>query len=271
MKKISLSDCVITVEDKGSGLPVLLIHGFPLTRRMWQPQVKGLSKAHRVLVPDLRGHGDSTSGFSTGMDEMTFTMDQLAEDCVQLLDSLHITQPIILCGLSMGGYVCFAFYRIYPQRVSAIILAATRAGADSPEAVNNRRRMIDTIRTSGSEAVTESLLPKLLSPVTMEVVPELVSDLHEIMRGVPATSMIADLKGMIARPDSRPLLPEIRIPALVLAGADDQIIPAAEAELMAAAIPQASSVTLPRAGHLLNLEQPSLFNNAVSQFIESIK
>lgn len=271
MKNIKLHDVSIALEDEGIGIPLLLIHGYPLNRLLWRPQVDELSNLARVIAPDLRGHGDSTSIKSTGEKYPPNFMETLADDCAQLLDVLEIDQPVILCGLSMGGYISFSFYRKYPQRVGGLILAATRSSADSPAARENRIKAINILKSSGSEPVIDSMLPMLLSPTTLVNNPALVDSVKEMMRSVALEGMIGDLMGMMERQDSTPLLADIHVPTLVVMGEDDQIIPRSEAEGMQARISNSKLVLLPQAGHLVNLEQPELFNEAVRSFIISSK
>jgi pimeloyl-ACP methyl ester carboxylesterase len=258
---IQIKGINIALEDRGAGLPLLFIHGYPLNRRIWEPQIEGLADVARVIAPDLRGHGDS------GVAPAPYNMDMLADDCHALLEALSITGRVVLCGLSMGGYVTFAFYRKYPERVAGLILAATRAGEDSPEGKAGRDKAAALAREGGASAIAESMLPKMFSPRTYAGRPELVERLSEIMQANSLDGILGDLMGMKARPDSTPTLKQIDKPTLILHGSDDQLIPPSEAKVMQEAIPGARLQVLPDAGHLLNLEQPQLFNAAVRKFL----
>lgn len=249
-------------EDRGNGLPILFIHGYPLNRRLWQPQVDGLSGSARILAPDLRGHGDSQSV------EGPYSMDTLAADCVALLDALDIHKPVVICGLSMGGYIALALYRNYPKRMGGLILAATRASADTPKGKANRDAAATQAKGNGVESVVESMLPKMMSPKTYQQKPELVQRVKQIMASTSLEGVLGDLMGMKERPDSTPTLGRISIPTLVIHGEDDQIISAEETKQMHAQIHDAFLETVPEAGHLLNLEQPQIFNQAVRRFIQ---
>lgn len=260
--RVELPEYAMAYTDNGRGLPVLFVHGYPLNRQLWAPQVDGLSSAARIIAPDLRGHGESPPIPGP------YPMELLADDLAAFLDALQISAPIVLCGLSMGGYVSFAFYRKYPQRLAGLILAATRAAADSPEGRQNRDHAAEKARQEGVRAVADGMLPKLLSPQTLDSRPELVEQVRNIMYGTSLEGMLGDLMGMKQRPDSTPLLAEIACPTLVIAGADDQVIPVTEAENMYAAIPNARLQILPHAGHLLNLEQPEAFNAIVDEFLQ---
>jgi 3-oxoadipate enol-lactonase len=262
--RTQVNDYNLVFEDRGRGLTLLLIHGYPLNRDLWKPQLEGLSSRARVLAPDLRGHGDSQA--LPGI----YTMDLLAGDCAALLDSLKISRPVVVCGLSMGGYVSFALFRKYPERVAGLILAATRAGADSPDGKAKRDQTANLAREKGLKPVVESMLPKMLSPKTYKNQPELVQRAKEIMLKTSLEGVIGDLMGMKERPDSTPMLDKIDKPVLILHGEDDQIIPIDEIERMQAGIAHAQLRVLPEAGHLLNLEQPVLFNAAVSEFLDKL-
>jgi 3-oxoadipate enol-lactonase len=258
---IQLQNLRIAYDDLGDGQPLLFIHGYPLSRRIWQPQMAGLAMDARLLAIDLRGHGDSQA--TPG----PYPMSLLVDDCATFLDALDIQQPVVICGLSMGGYVAFAFYRQYASRVARLVLAATRPGPDTPEGQANRDKSAALARQQGVSAIAEAMLPKLLSPGTYQDKPELVRQVRAIMETISMEGITGDLMGMKVRPDSTPALAGIKVPTLVLHGADDQIIPLQEAERMRNAIPNARLQVLPDAGHLLNLEQPELFNQAIQGFI----
>jgi pimeloyl-ACP methyl ester carboxylesterase len=197
-------------------------------------------------------------------------MSLLADDCRGFLDALGITRPVVLGGLSMGGYVVFEFYRKYPQRIAGLILAATRAGADSPEAKANRDKAATTAREQGIGAIVEAMLPKMLSPKSYQTRPELVTRVRKMMENTSLAGVVGDLAAMRDRTDSTALLAQIDKPTLILHGADDQLIPPSEAQVMSATIPNARLHILPEAGHLLNMEQPEVFNEAVRSFLFSV-
>jgi len=259
--QIQLQNYRMAYDDFGQGQPLLFIHGYPLSRRMWQPQMASLAMDARVLAIDLRGHGDSQA--TPG----PYPMSLLADDCAAFLDTLGIQRPVVICGLSMGGYIAFAFYRQHPSRVAGLVLAATRPGPDTPEGQANRDKSTALARQQGVSAIAEAMLPRLLSPGTYHNRPELVNQVRTIMESVSLDGITGDLLGMKGRPDSTPTLAEIKVPTLVLHGADDQLIPLREAETMHSAIPNAGLQVLPTAGHLLNLEQPELFNQAIQGFL----
>ena len=249
-------------EVRGEGPPLLLVHGFPLNKEMWQPQLNALQDVATVIAPDLRGHGASEAVAGE------YSMDLLADDCHALLESLQVAEPVVVCGLSMGGYIALAFYRRYPERVAGLVLAATRAGPDSPEAKANRDKMAARAGEKGAGAIAEDMLPKMLAPETYTANPALVARVKQIMEGTSVPGIQGALLGMKARPDSTPLLAQIDVPALVLHGADDQLIPVEEGRAMHAALPDSRLEVLPGAGHLLNLERPEFFTQAVRGLLE---
>lgn len=260
-----INDFTMAYEVGGRGLPLLLVHGFPLNRTLWEPQINDLGDIARVIVPDLRGHGASEPVPGE------YPMDLLADDCFALLQDLGEENPVVVCGLSMGGYIAFSFYRRHPQQVAGLILAATRAKPDSPEARDNRDKMAAKADEQGASAIAEDMLPKMLSPRTIATNPELVQRVKHMMANTSVQGIKGALMGMKSRPDSTETLTEIDLPTLILHGDDDQIIPRREAEDMRAALRDGELRVLPQAGHLLNLEQPELFNQAVREFLNKLK
>jgi pimeloyl-ACP methyl ester carboxylesterase len=251
--------------DHGQGPLIVFIHGYPLSRALWQPQIELADAGLRLLAPDLRGHG----GSQTSPGPEPHLMETFAADCIALLDHKRIRRPVFFCGLSMGGYVCFALQRLYPERVAGLILTATRPGADSPTARAGRQSAAEIARSQGPQPIFDGMLPKLLSPHSLAERPQLLRQAARLMqRSAGVETIVKDLLGMQTRPDSTPLLSSINKPVLIIHGADDQIIPLSEAEAMQKALPQARLAVLPQAGHLLNLEQPAAFNQAIKGFIE---
>jgi pimeloyl-ACP methyl ester carboxylesterase len=263
-------------EVAGHGPPVLLVHGFPLDRRLWAAQVDALAEDYRVITPDLRGFGESEA--PTG----PYTMDLLAEDMRALLRELGIEQ-VILVGLSMGGYVSFAFWRLYPNVVRALVLADTRAAPDTPEGKQNRQDMIQRVQSEGVEPIAEEMLSNVLSNVTLADNADAVQQARRMMTGASVEGIVGALQGMIERPDSRPTLPSIAVPTLIVVGEDDTLTPPSEAEAMRDAIlgegrggtatrrvPEVRVVRIPGAGHLSPLENPGAFNQALREFLDEV-
>jgi 3-oxoadipate enol-lactonase len=262
--KLNVNNYEMAYTDSGDGTPLIFIHCYPLSREMWDYQMKGLSAMARVIAPDLRGHGESQAVPGP------YSMDVFADDIAALLDTLDIQRKAVICGLSMGGYAAFAFYRKYSSRVGALILAATRAADDTPEARAGREQAIETVKAEGIAGIVDGMLPKLLSPERNQNHPDLVKKVRSIMMSISIEGMIGDLEGMIARLDSRPTLKEIEVPTLVLHGLEDQIIPAKTAKETQAAIQHSRLQIIPHAGHLLNMEQPAEFNAAIRGFLSGM-
>ena len=259
--KIQLSEFEIAYTDEGSGPPILFVHGYPLNRRMWLPQIEGLQDQFRVLAPDLRGHGE------TSPTPGPYSIDQLADDLAAFLDAIDIREKISLCGLSMGGYVCLAFVRRHSDRLKNLILTATRASADTPDTKLNRDRTANLARSEGVATVVEGMLPRLFTPENYAGRGELVRSVREMMLQTSLEGMLGALIAMKNRPDYNGALAELKTPCLVIHGQADQIVPLTEAEAMAGSIPGCKFRILPAAGHLPNLEQPELFNLALKSFL----
>jgi pimeloyl-ACP methyl ester carboxylesterase len=255
-------DDALAHADVGRGLPVVLLHAFPFNSSMWEPQIAPLFGACRCIVPDLRGFGDSPQSGP-------YTMDRHADDVGALLDALQIEQAVI-AGLSMGGYVALALWRRHRQRIRALVLADTRASADTPEAGQKRLDLITVARTQGVDAVIDKQLPGLIGKSTREKQPDLVQRIRSIMARSTVDGIVGGLEAMRTRADSTPLLAGIDVPALIVVGDEDAITPAKDARAMHEAIPNSRLEVIPEAGHLSNLERPAAFNTALSDFVGSL-
>lgn len=264
MAKIELAGLTCAYEDRGRGVPVVWIHGFPFHRGMWAPQVAALSAEARTIAPDLRGFGES--GRAAG----PYTMERFADDVAALLDALGVEKAVI-AGLSMGGYVAFALARRHPQRLRGLLLADTRADADPPEGRTQRRETAALVQKKGSAVLVDALLPRLLWEGTARDRPDVVARVRAMIEAAPPESVAHALVGMAERLDSNDILPEIRVPTCVLVGEHDAITPPATARAIADAIPGARLVILPGAGHLSNLESPDAFNAAAQGFLSTIR
>lgn len=243
---------------------VLFIHGYPLSSQMWLPQLDGLSGLVWGIAPDLRGCGDS------GTPGGDVTMGDYAEDCVALLDELGLEDPVVVCGLSMGGYVALELYRRHPDRVAGLVLASTKAGADSDEGKAGRNKTAQLAKDAGVQAVANAMLPKMFAPETVANDPELVADISEMMNSTSVEGVVGALEAMRDRADSTASLALIAVPTLILHGVADTLMPPSEAENLRRGIPGAQLVLLEGAGHLLNLERPDEFNDALLAFLEGM-
>jgi 3-oxoadipate enol-lactonase len=261
---VTVNDVRLFCSDRGAAdlPPLLLVHGFPLDHTMWAAQSAGLSRTFRVVAPDLRGHGRSDVPVAP------YGMDELADDLAALMDRLGIEQAVV-GGLSMGGYVALAFWRRHPHRVRALLLADTRAEADSEVARAGRGAAIAKAREKGSAAIADDMLPRLLAPHNLAR-HEIERRLYNMMAWQPRLGMAGSLAAMRDRPDSRPTLTTITVPTLVIVGDEDAITPAADSEALAEAIPGARLVVIPGAGHMSPMEAPRAFNRAVRAFLAEL-
>jgi pimeloyl-ACP methyl ester carboxylesterase len=260
---IALSDGLeLAYDDVGTGIPLVLVHGFPHNRGLWAPQVNALVDRARCLAPDLRGLGES-------MASAPYSMDQYADDLAALMDVAKAERAVI-AGLSMGGYVAFAFWRRHRDRVRALVLADTKAGADSPEGKEKRKHMIFMARERGSEAVADAMIAGMVGKSTREKSPEIVDFMHAMMVSAPVDGVVGALQAMMDRPDSTPTLATIDVPVLIVVGDEDALTPVKESEAMHAAITGSRLEVLTGAGHVSNVERPAAFNHVLSEFLSSL-
>lgn len=241
---------------------VVLLHAFPLSARLWRPQVAAAPANWRFAAPDLPGFGASP-------DPPTDDMDGMARAVLRALDDLGLERAVI-GGLSMGGYVTLALYRLAPERFSGMILADTRATPDTDAQREGRRKMIATVRAKGPGAIADEMLPKLLGATTQRARPAVVADARAMIDSNTPAAIAAALEAMAGRPDSTPLLSSIKVPTLVLCGEEDVLTPPSDSEALHAGIPESSLVMLPSAGHLSNLEAPDPFSAALNDFLASL-
>ena len=256
----------LAYSDTGAGpdLTVLLVHGYPLNRSMWDPQLGALRSVARVVAPDLRGFGASEAGPPGPL-----TMEQHADDLACLLDWLQIKEPVVYCGLSMGGYVGFAFWRRHRQRVRGFVLADTRAAADSDQARANRATLIArTEETNSSQPAIDLQMPKMLAPgLRAGSLPDVLS--RAMMGSTSPRTIIEAARGIAERPDSLELSGSIDVPVLVLVGEHDLLTPPSDSEAMLEALPNARLVRIDQAGHMANLENPEQFNEVLLEWLSS--
>ena len=258
-----INGITIAYSDQGTGLPIVFLHAFPLNRTMWATQEKALSSQFRIITIDLRGHGESDAPL------WLYTLEQSADDVNALLDQLAIQQALFV-GLSMGGYILFAFYRKYAARVKGLILADTRAQADTAEEKDGRFQMAQTAYKKGPSAIADIMIPKLISPATIQTKQDLVQQVRAMIEGNQISGITGNLMAMAERSDSVPLLSQITCPTQIIVGELDQATPPSDAKLMAGEIPNAHLAIIPGAAHLANLEQPTTFSQIVSSFASDL-
>jgi 3-oxoadipate enol-lactonase len=254
----------LAYEVSGAGQPVVLLHGFPFNRTLWREQAEALKERYRVITVDLRGHGETAATRDPA------TMEEMAGDVAALLDHLRI-ERVVLGGLSMGGYVALAFYRLFPERVGALILADTRAQADTDEARLAREQTATRALAEGMHTIADAMLPKLLAPSTQEEHPEVVARVREMILNTDPQGAASALRGMAVRRDQTEFLREINCPTLIVVGNLDPITPLADAELMKREIRGSRLEVIAGAGHVSNIERPAEFNHALEDFLRELE
>lgn len=258
---VAVADTRLHVVDQGAGHPLLLVHGFPLDHAMWRGQIDDLSRDYRVVAPDLRGFGRSAATRGA------VAMERFADDLAALLDALRIDQPVTYCGLSMGGYVAWQFWRRHAARLARLVLCDTRAVADTPEAARGRQELARRVLAEGVEPLVAAMIPKLFGRHTRDHRPAVVAATTAVVRATRPESAAAALLGMAARADATGWLPEVRVPALVVCGEEDAISTVGEMRQIAAALPQAQWAPVPACGHLAPLEDAPRVTALIRTFL----
>jgi len=252
----------LAYDQAGSGPAVLLIHGFPLHRRMWHPQLQALAAAgYHALAPDLPGFGESPP-LAGGV-----SMSRYAEELVRLLDRLGIARAAT-CGMSMGGYVLLSLLEHFPDRVAAAGFVVTRAGADDAAGKTKRSELAETARRQGASPVADVFAELVFAPATPRLHPELVEEVRAWMLAANPEGVAGALEAMRERGDYSTRLTQLTHPALVLGALDDRAIPVEQSRQLAAGLPDAELVEIEGAGHMANLEQPEPFNRALLDFLQ---
>ncbi len=262
--KADINGCILAYGDRGNGLPLVLIHGFPLCRKMWRPQAEALARAGcRVITPDLRGFGES------GLPPGTVSMDVYADDIVGLMDHLGIDKAVV-AGMSMGGYVLLNILERYPERVAAPIFLTTKAGGDDDAGKARRTALAEACRLQGILPVTEAFRTLLFAPATLSGNPALVDDVLGWVNGTDPLGAASGLIAMRDRKDCVTLLGSIGQPALVIGADQDRAAPLENLRLIAEGLPDAKLCILHGGGHMVNMEQPAEFNQAILEFLAGL-
>ena len=242
---------------------VVLLHAFPLGAGMWEPQLRSVPKGWRLITPDLRGFGGSTS------DNGTPTMDDYAVDAMGLLGELGVSRAVV-GGCSMGGYATFALLKRAPDLAIGVVLSDTRMGADSPEGRANRRSMLALVDREGPSGIARDMMPKLIGETTRTTDPTVESTIRRFIKQQSPEGIRTAIQRMMDRVDATPVVSAVRVPTLVIVGEEDQLTPVEESRRLAEAIPGARLEIIPQAGHLPNLEQPDRFNVVLTRFLEDL-
>ncbi|NDU76275.1 alpha/beta fold hydrolase [Actinomadura sp. DSM 109109] len=250
--------------DVGTGTPLVLLHAFPLSSAMWLAQREGLSGRFRVVTPDLRGFG----GSRLGDDEPS--VDAMADDVARACRDIGVRRAVV-GGLSMGGYVAMALCRRHPELVLGLVLAATRAAADTGPVRDNRLRQADVLeREQSTRVLVDEVLPGLVGPTTYRQRALVYGRVRGLVQAAPPRAAAWAQRAMAGRADSTGTLRDLRAPALVMIGDEDALATEDEARAMTEAMPNAELMVIPRAGHLCAVEQPDLFNQAVAEFAAAL-
>ena len=262
--QVALPDTSLAVRTRGSGVPVVLLHAFPLDGRMWTAQ-EPLADHVRLIVPDQRGFGASRGGGPA-------SIEQMADDVVALLDALHVREPAVVCGCSMGGYVAQHVASRHPARVRAVVLVDTKLEADTPEARAARADLAGQVRRLGQEIVANAMVPKLVAPPATPLPrrSEIEESLRGMIRSQPVDTIVAALAALAARPDMSAAMQQVTAPTLLVVGAEDAITPPECLERAEAIIPAARLLVVPQAGHMVPLESPDVFNAALLAFLRTV-
>jgi pimeloyl-ACP methyl ester carboxylesterase len=263
VQRITVNGVNLAVEVRGSGPAILFIHGYPLDRTIWRDQVRALDGFCRI-APDLRGMGQSDAP------DLGYSMSIYADDLAAILDALGI-DDVVLCGLSMGGYVALEFLRQRRSRVRGLVLMDTRADADAPEVRRGRDLAATMAKERGAAAIADSMLPKMLAPATLGRRPDIGEALRTLMSSAPVAGVVGALTAMRDRQSSESLLGTLNdVPTLVVVGEADAVTSPDQARAMAKAIPGARLAVIPGAGHLPPLEQPEATNDRLREFLGSL-
>lgn len=254
---------MLHVREAGRGRTVVLLHAFPLNGRMWQPQLDGLSAYGRLLAPDFPGFGRSPVAGGVP------SLEEYATAVVALLDRLQV-RDVVVVGLSMGGYVGFRMVEALGSRLAGLVLADTRANADTPEAARGRETLAAAVEREGVEAAVDQFLPKVLGETSRANKPGLVEEVRSIMMENSVAGVAGALRALGRRPDSTAMLAGIGCPVVCVVGAEDTLTPPDVARAMADAVPNGRLAVIPGAGHLANLEAAEAFNAAVVSLLAEL-
>lgn len=263
MNRILSDDAEIFCDVTGSGPPVVLLHPFPVHHELWLPIAQMLSSRYRLIMPDLRGHGDSSLGNGPA------TMQKHAADLARVMDDAGVDRAPLI-GVSIGGYAIFEFWRRFRDRVTALVLCNTKAQADSPEARAARLQAAEDVLQRGTEPFFESMIQKLLGETTRRSRPDLADGALRMMRKMSAEDVAGVQRGMAERPDSVATLKTITVPTLIITGDEDTLTGLSEAELMRQNIPGSQMKVVAKAGHYSPWEQPDEVGRLLRQFLDSL-
>lgn len=262
MSAVSVNGITVEYDDSGSGDALLLVHGHPFDRSMWRPQ-RTAFPGHRVIAPDLRGYGATT------VVPGVTPLDTFARDLAALLDHLGIARAV-LCGLSMGGQIVLEFHRLFPERVSGLVLADTFAQGETPQGRKERNDRADALLREGMAGYAHEVLDSMVAPANIAALPEVADHVRGMMLAAPPEGAAAALRGRAERPDYTAMLADIAVPTLVVVGRDDVFTPVSDAAYLHERIPGARLTVIEGAAHMPNLERPAAFNQALAGLLAAV-
>jgi 3-oxoadipate enol-lactonase len=262
MNRIRSGDAEIAYTALGEGPPLVLLHPFPAHHELWLPAAQALATRYRIILPDLRGHGESEIG------EGPATMEKHSNDVARVLDDADVGRAVF-CGVSIGGYILFEFWRRHRGRFTGLALCCTRPQADSPAARAARLKTAADVLEGGTETFVESMIPRLFGRTTLTMRPDLVEQARRMMLKMTPGDIAEVQRGMAERPDSIPTLATINVPTLLVMGEEDTLAPIADGELMRQHISGSQLKLIPKAGHYAPWEQPEAVGKLLRQFVDS--
>jgi 3-oxoadipate enol-lactonase len=263
LNRVRSGDAELVYEVAGAGPPVVLLHPFPASHEFWMTAAQALLSRYRLILPDLRGHGDSELG------EGPATMEKHAADIARVMDDAEVSRAPLI-GVSIGGYGIFEFWRRSRSRITALGLFNTKAPADSAEARAGRLQAAADVLESGTEPFLQSMVAKLLGKTTRESRPDLVEGALRMMRKMSPVDVAMVQRGMAARPDSVATVKTINVPTLLVTGEEDVLTGTPEAELMRSNIAGSQMKVIPKAGHYSPWERPEEAGGLLRQFLDSV-
>ncbi|SEO52496.1 Pimeloyl-ACP methyl ester carboxylesterase [Actinacidiphila rubida] len=265
---MELNGITVAYDDTGEGDgkepgTLVLVHGHPFDRTMWEPQLRAFGDRLRVVAADLRGYG------GTSVVPGRTPLEVFARDTAALLDRLGVRRAT-LCGLSMGGQIVLEFHRLFPERVAGLVLADTFAQGETPRGRQERNDRADALLREGMSGYAHSVLDSMIAPATVREQPETAAHVLRMMLGAPPEGAAAALRGRAERPDYTAMLPRIAVPTLVVVGSEDVFTPVADARFLHERIPGATLAVVEGAGHMPNLERPAEFDRALAGLLDAV-
>jgi len=260
--ELTIDNLVVNYDDEGDekAPAIIFIHGFPFNKSMWDMQVEALKDNYRVIAYDIRGHGNSDAG------DEEFSIDLFVNDLLCLMDALELDN-VILCGLSMGGYVALRAIENYPELFDALILSDTQCAADTPEGKEKRLKAIENIKENGVENYADESIKNLFAAESFITRIKVIAAVKNMIVGTSVESLINTLFALSTREETCIKLDDIKMPVLIMVGSEDKITPLGAARVMHEGIPDSFLKVIAHAGHLANLENPSVFNHHLRKFL----